>query len=139
MYYLVILLLFFLPLNAFADSSEKCSILTDISNDVILNEIKNGIIDFSYCELIGIKLNSLDLTNANFFGSNLSGSYFYGSNLENADFNNAILYGTNFQSTNLENADFNNAILDGSTFRDANLENADFVDSSLKKRGIIQS
>ncbi len=108
MYYFIILL-FFLPLTVFADSPEKCSLDMEINQDQILINKKYKLLDFSYCELIGITLNDLDLKNTNFTGSNLSGSNLHGSNFENANFNNAILYGTNFQSSNLENVDFKNS------------------------------
>ena len=57
MYYLIILL-FFIPLSAFADTSENCLLLTDVDNDKKLDEIQYHLLDFSNCDLIGINLNN---------------------------------------------------------------------------------
>ena len=64
LYYLLILL-FFMPLNIFADSSENCSSFTTIINDKTFNQIKDQSLDFSYCDLVGINLDNLDLKNIN--------------------------------------------------------------------------
>ena len=127
MYQIAIIILFlFIPLTAFSEDPNKCNSLIDNNGDNIPEKIPNGHVDFSYCNLIGMELNDMDIINANFEGADLSGAYLYGSNLQNANFNNAILYGTNLQATNLENASFKNAILSGSNLESANLQNVNF-------------
>ena len=97
----IIALFLFIPLTAFSEDLNKCNSLIDSNGDNIPEKFPYGHTDFSYCNLIGIELNDIDIINANFEGADLSGAYLYGSNLQNANFDSAILYGTNLQSTNL--------------------------------------
>ena len=69
MLYFFIIFLFFIPISAFADTSENCLLLTNISNDKKLDEIKSQSLDFSNCNLIGINLNELLIAQVILFNS----------------------------------------------------------------------
>lgn len=110
-------------------------------------------LNFSMSNLVGSKLDSVnlksgnfnysDLENSDFCGSDLTGSSFKSSNLNNSKFEKANLSGTLFKHSNLENCNFNSAnltsaqlirsCLDGSSFQNSILDNAEFKYSDLRE------
>lgn len=81
-----------------------------------LGNLANGYNDTQYARLfVTKKCNKCDLYKANFYGANLTGFDFAGSNLILANFQNATLYGVNFANANLTGANFTGALwIDGS-------------------------
>ena len=68
---------------------------------------------------------NLDLKNAIFYRSDLTGANFANANLKNADFRLANLSGTNFNGANLENTLFHFAKFDGVDISEAGLSEID--------------
>ena len=74
----------------------------------------------SFTNLTGLYLSRSDLSNANFYGKNISGSEFQNANLSNANLSNANIKGDAFNYANLNGADLTDAIIDDKTnFKDA--------------------
>ena len=88
---IIIAVFLFVPLSAFADTSDNWSYLLNVINEGKSNIQSLSKMNFSDCNLVGLELSNLDLTNVNFSGADLSGSYMYGSNLQNSVFDNAIM------------------------------------------------
>lgn len=87
--------------------------------------------DFSNMKLKGKDLSRLDLTGANFAGTDfdhtfLSGSILVGANFEGARFEASNAYRADFTDANLSNVSFQGTNAEEADFSGANLENADF-------------
>jgi hypothetical protein len=80
-----------------------------MNRDDFINQLVDGVTDFSGADLHGVNFTNLELEGLNFKGANLSGCVFNHTNLdecnfENADLSGAILYRTSLCNTNLTNA-----------------------------------
>lgn len=95
-----------------------------MNRDDFINQLVDGVTDFSGVDLRGVDFSFLQLVELNFKGANLSGCYLHftdviSCNFENADLSNAkihhrnVLYKVNLTSVNLDNAriDFDMCIL----------------------------
>jgi Pentapeptide repeats (9 copies) len=90
-----------------------CTIKCNLSNFAPALKGKN----FSYAQISGLQLVSVDMSGTNFSNSNISGS-FSGTNLTNVNFTDAILT-VSFSETNLQSANFTNANLTDADFNSA--------------------
>ncbi len=82
--------------------------------------------DFSNSAFLGVE------GNANFSGSELQNTNFFGCNLNNADFERANLTGATFTACKLQGVDFTNAVMTGVTFNECDLTGASFVDNEVQ-------
>lgn len=64
------------------------------------------VIDISHQNIVGVELNSLNLSNVNFSGSRITGVRFSDSDLTGANFHGATLQDVNFGYSNLTGAVF---------------------------------
>ena len=91
-FYIVLLLVFIIPLNAYAEELTSCNPQIDKNGDGYPDKIIPQVgVDWSYCNLIGIELIDKDLSNANLVGADLSSSSVANANLLLADLTNADL------------------------------------------------
>ncbi len=83
-----------------------------------INDVKKGMI--------------IDMTRADFFQANLSGTLLKNAVLNEAQFYEASLLGTKFNKAKLRNANFNSAVIQSVDFSDADLTGASFDNAKLR-------
>lgn len=83
--------------------------------------------DLAWANLIGLKLENINLSNAN-----MKLAFCKTSDFTNADLSGANLYGTNFQDSVLRSANMKNADLEGANLINADLDSADLEGANLK-------
>ena len=87
-FFILFLLIFIIPLNAYAEELTFCNPQIDKNGDGYPDKLVPEIgVDWSYCNLIGVELIEKDLSNANLVGADLSGANLFGSNLNQPDGN----------------------------------------------------
>lgn len=100
-------------------------------------------VDFSYCDMRGVKLNAnllgADLGRADLTGADLQKANLNYSNLAGAKLLGANLSAAQLSHANLAEADLSNSVLDGADLRGANLSNAVLTGAKLRDANLSRT
>lgn len=134
---LVLLLIFLgLPHSAFAASSSAVTSSIFDQSDLAGKDFSGQ--NLQNTEFVKVKLNAVNLTNADLRGSIFNTAVLDNANLEGADLTNGFAYLTSFNKANLNNAIFTEALLLRSTFNGAKIEGTDFSYAILDSEQIAK-
>lgn len=109
----------------------KDKIMKKYTQEELNQALKDGVKDFSGCDLSGLDLSTSYLFKVNFFRAYCFETNFCESQLSQADFRYAVLVKVDFSRASLVGAHFGGANLSCSNLREANLREADLYNTQL--------